>query len=364
MTDATLTGAPAEPAAAFQALYDSGAFSTDGKTIPDDAETRTAPDSGEKPLDAPKAAPKGEDAAKNDTTSAKTTEDAEGKPADEAATGEEKPYTSLEEFLTENKLDPAQFNELPVTVKIDGETRSVPLKDVIKSFQLEGHVNNKSMELSNAKRAFEAEQQQVRDVLKQQIDRNEALGGLAVQQLQAEFQRIDWNGLRTQDPGQYAALMADFQQRNQQIQGFVQQVQQQKAQEAQVQQQQLNARIPQEKERVLEARPEWRDPAVYRKDHEQIVAYAKNSGFTDAELNSLYDSRYLLTLHDAARYRALQAAKPAATKLVREAPKMAKPGTRTNRDPKQVASQQALERFQRNPKDIDSQAAYFETLTE
>lgn len=356
MTDATPAGATADSAAAFQNLYDSGAFSTDGKTIPDDAERRPEPATPEP--------------AERKTAAEQVPVEAEAKPAEaetkpEGEQTEEQPqsWESLDQFITENKLDAEQFKSIPVTVKIDGETRNVPLSDVIKSFQLEGHVNNKSMELSNQRRAFEQEQQQVRQVLKQQIDRNEALGNLAVQQLQADFAKVDWNNLRATDPAQYAALMADFQTRNGQIQQYMQTVQTQKAEEAQRTQTELQAKIPQEKELVLEARPEWRDQANYKKDYEQIVAYAKNSGYTDAELSSIYDHRYLLTLHDAARFRALQAAKPAATKLVREAPKMAKPGTRTNRDPNQVARQNALERLQRNPKDQDSQAAYFETLT-
>ena len=70
----------------------------------------------------------------------------------------------------------------------------------------------------------------------------------------------------------------------------------------------------------------------------------------------------MLLLHDAARFAALQASSPQAVKRVRAAPQVATPGARITRDPKQVAIQQARERWKRNPKDTDAAAAVFEHL--
>ena len=351
MVDATPSaGAPADDAGTFQSLYDSGAFSSDGKTVPDDAERRPQAPTPEPAAAAPEPA---------DATGAQP---AAAQPAGEP---EEAPqsWESLDKFIEDHQLDPEQFKAIPVAVKIDGETKTVPLSDVIKSYQLEGHVNNKSMELSNARRQFEQEQEQTRASIRAQVERNEVLGNLAMQQLNVDFQRVNWQELRATDPGQYAALFADFQQRQNAIGQYMANVQQSKQADQQRQQNELAQRGQKELQQLVEMRPTWRDPAVFTKDRDQFTAYAKNYGFTDAELNSIVDHRFLLILDEAARYRALQASKPAATKLVREAPQMAKPGTRTSRDPAQVARQNALERLGRNPRDIDSQAAYFETLT-
>lgn len=336
---------------AFQSLYDSGAFSPDGAP-PADAE-RPAPRQERPQLD--NAGVEGDTKI---TTPQESAQQQEGQ-------GEEAPrsWENLDQFLSENELDPEQFRAIPVTVKIDGESRNIPLSDVIKSFQLEGHVNNKSVELSNARRAFEEEQRTVREAAQQRIGYLDSLGKLAVDSLNHEFQKVNWQELRAQDPAQYAALFADFQQRNQQIQGYLAQVQNQRAQETQRQETEKQQNLAKEYERMIDAHPEWRDQSQFTKDRDAIGSYAKLKGFSDAELSQIYDHRYMSILHDAARYQALQAAKPQATKLVREAPKMAKPGVRTNRDPQQAARQNAQERFQRNPKDIDAQVAYFETLT-
>lgn len=346
MTEATPTGAPADQADAFQQFYDRGAFSEDG-AIPADAQTKPEAQTPQAEADA--------DAEEPDKAQTPAAETVEAEP-------EAPQYADLDDFLGKNELKPEEFHDLGVKVKIDGETRTIPLKDVIKSFQLEGHVNNKSMELANAKRAFETEQQTIRQTLQQQLERNETLGNLAMQSLNADYQRVDWNRLRAEDPAQYAATFADFQQRQQNIQNYLGQINAQKQQEAQNQQVALGEQLKLEQQRLLDARPEWRDQAVFKKDSDQMKSVAKKYGFTDAELSSVIDHRYLLLLDRAARYEALQAAKPAATKLVREAPKMAKPGTRTNRDPKQAAKQSALESWRQNPRDDRAAAAYFEEI--
>jgi len=113
---------------------------------------------------------------------------------------------------------------------------------------------------------------------------------------------------------------------------------------------------------MFDARPDWRDSKVFEAARSEMSSYARTRGFTDAELASIYDHRYMQVLHDAARFAVLQAKAPEVAKRVRTAPKAATPGARITRDPKAVAAQQARERWQKNPRDADAQAAYFDTL--
>lgn len=275
---------------------------------------------------------------------------------------EEPEYSSFEEYLAQAKLDPQAFQALPVTVKIDGETRQVPLADVIKSFQLEGHVQNKSQQLAQEQRQFEQERDAAINLYKQQLGNAQTLGQLAQAQLMGEFNQINWTQLRQTDPVQWAVLQQDFTNRSGAINQHLREVAAaQEAQSRQLQEQQA-ALLPREREKMLEARPEWRDPVKFEADRKVMSAYAKNLGFNDAELSSLADHRYMQVLHDAAQFRALQAQNPETLKRVRAAPQMARPGTRTQRDPKAIAKQQAMERFSKNPRDLEAQSAFFETL--
>lgn len=269
-------------------------------------------------------------------------------------------YASLTDLLTAHKIDPESVMGLHVTTKIDGVETQVPLSDVIKSYQLEGHVNNKSIELSNQKTAFEQAQQQWQQANQQQIQMHQTMAQAALQMLNHDYQKVDWNTLRMQNPAEFAALQAEFQQRQGQIGQFVQQVQAMAAQEAEQQQNALRQSLTKENELLLNARPEWRNADAFNKARDSMKQYARSLGFQDAEINSIYDHRYMLILSDAASYRALQASAPQALKQVRQAPPMAKPGSRVDVNPQEAKKQQALDRMKRNPRDIDAQAAAFD----
>lgn len=269
-------------------------------------------------------------------------------------------YASLAELLTAHKIDPESVMGLHITTKVDGVEKQVPLSDVIKSYQLEGHVNNKSIELSNQKTAFEQAQQQWQQANQQQIQMHQTMAQAAIQMLNHDYQKVDWNTLRAQNPAEFAALQTEFQQRQAQIGQFAQQVQMMAQHEEQQKQAALHQSLAKENDQLMNARPEWRNPDAFNKDRDQMKQYARSLGFQDAELNAIYDHRYMLILHDAARFRALQASTPEALKQVRQAPPMAKPGSRVDVNPQEAKKQQALDRLKRNPRDMDAQAAAFD----
>lgn len=340
-TGVSQTAAPANISSEdrFQGLWDAGAFEPEKKT--EAAPTQQA---------AQQAQPEGQEQQK--------TQEGEQKEAEVEA----KEYTNVEEYLKDNGIEPEAFQALPVTVKIDGETKQVPLSEVIKSFQLSGHVNNKSIELSNQQKQFEQEREAARGLYQQQLNQSVTLGKLALQQLHGEYAQINWENLKATDPVTWAVKSQEFQQKqaliNQQL-GSVQQLQQAELQKAQ---EETARALPAMREKMLEARPEWRDPKQFDQDRQAMASYGKKIGFTETELGNIFDHRYMQVLADAARYAALQASRPEALKRVRTAPLMAKPGTRTQVDPKQAAKQSALERFNKSPRDIDAQAAMFEAL--
>ena len=334
----------------FESLWQQGAFEPEKRT--------DVAASGDQ--DAAAAAQTGA----QDDASTQQAQDAQQTDATQQTTEEAPAYSSLDELLTSLKVDPASARSLAVTVKIDGQEKAVPLEDVIKSFQLEGHVNNKSIELSNQKVQFEQEQQAVRQVFQQQMQQNQQLGNLAMQMLNHDYQKIDWNSLRANNPAEFAAMQQEFQQRQHGIQQYLGQIQQQTVLEAQQQQQNLQQQLAAENERLMGARPEWRDQKAFSKDREQMSQYARSVGFKDAELGQIFDHRYMLILHDAARYQALQAAAPQALKQVRQAPVMAAPGSRTNANPNDARRQAAIERMNSNPRDEDAQAAVFSLFSD
>jgi hypothetical protein len=355
----------------FQGLWDNGAFETPppkGAKEPAQPQRQAKPAEPRQAKPEPKAVePPAAEAPQSDASALNDAADAEQPPEEgdepETPASEEKVYASLEAFAKEHEVDFESLKSLGVETKVDGETKIVPLRDVIKSFQLESHVNNKSIEYSDKLRALENEKVEVRTALVQQIHQTKALFEDARAQLLGDYNQVDWNTLRVQNPGEFAALSTQYQQRLNQIDQRLVQVSQAQEAEKTRQAQEAAKLLPQQREKMLDAAPEWRDPAKFEADRKVILDYGKQLGFSDAELGNINDYRYMLILRDAARGRALQASKPEVLKKVRAAPAMVRPGARSDRDPKTVQRTQAQERLARNPRDPDAQAAVFEFLS-
>lgn len=340
-------GAQAE--AAFQSLVDRGLFS-----------------------DTPPANPaaKSVAAVKPDSTVAQPQSSPAAPEPVGASPPETEPYASLDEFLTKSSLDRDSFLELPVTVKVDGAESAVPLSKLLKSYQTDASVTHRSEALAEQRKAFEGEAAQARTQLQQQLQASQALWSLAQQNLNSEFQNVNWNQLRQDNPAEWSALRQQFVERQASINQYLAQTQ------AGLQQTQ-NANLEVERTKMLEALPEWRDPEKFRAGREAIASYATSRGFTPAEMNAVLDHRYMLVLSDAARTKVLQAEvdtlkaqlagkTQAALKLVRSAPPMAAPGARISRDPKAARLEQVRQAANsgRLARDEVAQLAAFSALAD
>ena len=331
MTEPTQTVNPNSTEDRFQSLYDRGAFEP-----PKPVTAEPAPEPTPEPVAAEPEAPKEEEPAE---------------------------YVNVEDYLAKSKIDRDSFFSLPIRVKADGKEIDVPLADLVKNYGLEKHVQNKSIALSEAQRAWEAEQAQAKANWEKQLTEAKSLGTLARQQLLSQYQSIDWNKLRAEDPAQWAVLNTEFNNRAAQIDAHLAQVQAKEAEAAEIARKAQLDLIPKERERMLDAHPEWRDEKAFSAARSAMSTYAKSRGFTEAEIGSIFDHRYMSVLHDAAQYAALQAQSPAKLKQVRAAPVSASPGARMAKDPTQVLRAQAKEQFLKHRNDPEAQAKYFETLS-
>lgn len=88
----------------------------------------------------------------------------------------------------------------------------------------------------------------------------------------------------------------------------------------------------------------------------------KEYGFKQQEVNAITDHRAIEVLHDAMKWRELQAAKPKTVdKRVAAVPKVTKPGTTEKADPKANRVQERMANLQKQGS-RDAGAAYFEEL--
>ena len=225
--------------------------------------------------------------------------------------------------VEEDALDVDEDGSVVVRTKVDGKEGKAKLADVLKSYQVQGHLDNKSREVKQREQQLEQQLTQAQEQTKQRLDQLDNGIGVAQQQLMQDAQRIDWNALRQEDPAEFAAKAAEFQQRRDALTQQFQYIQAQR-------QQALSAEQAKEVQRLPSVIPEWTDQNVASKEKAEVSAYMQETGINPAIANY---ADGIAVMRKAMLYDRLQKSKPEVQKLVRNAPKVSRPGTKGKQTP-------------------------------
>lgn len=258
------------------------------------------------------------DSEAGETQEAQASETAEE--ADETADDAESETEEAEDDSERQELD----DQTLVPVKVGEEEIEVTLHELKRGFHREQDYTRKTMALAEDRKALDAEKSTAAHARESY--------GTALQRLEEYLSGVtqdneDLTELRYTDPGEYAARMADRQARQHQlsqVQAERQRVEAEKsAENAKAQADHLKA----EQVKLLDALPDWKDPAKAKSDTDLITAYGSKHGLAPEELGAISDHRLVVTLLKAAKWDALQQKKPAVQAKV-EAAKTAKPGAK------------------------------------
>lgn len=262
-------------------------------------------------------------------------------PVAEEGEGEQEPETDAQEQERErlelaelaeylgfdaDKLDSDEEGRLYIKTKVDGEEGRATLADLVKSYQLEGHLNKQNMEVAEKQKTLSAKMEALERQAQDRLQQLDDLANIAWNELNREYQSIDWRSLRSENPAEFAAMQADFQQRQQHIQKMHQSLTEQRNQAMQKQTLAQQEFIAEQQKRLMSELPEWADENVATRERDDIRKYALGNGFTADELNNVTDARHVVLLRKAMLYDNLQKTKASVTKQVKKAPKAARPG--------------------------------------
>ena len=217
---------------------------------------------------------------------------------------------------------------------VDGETKQVPLSDLVSNFQLQSHVNNKSIALENERKEFEEVRTKVTDELKTRVQGITALGEYMEKSLVAEYSEIDWNQLRQDNPTEWAALRQEFAERAQQIQQVQASISEESDRINEQQQKELKEKFDEYQKEQLRLlivdNPDWADEQKRSAGLSEIRTFlASTYGFTDDEMKAIGDHRLVKVFKDAKAFR--EGKKAAETKRTKKKlPKFQKPGASGN----------------------------------
>lgn len=237
---------------------------------------------------------------------------------------EEEPQ-EVEAEATEEEPEAEAPEELE-EITWNSETKKVSKSELKELAQKGFDYTQKTQELAETKRQFEAQAKAFQESLQIQNQQIEVVAEIKSLDGQlAQFKEVNWHALAESDPVQYLKLNQTFRDlketRDAKVQHFHQAAQYLSQQQHQAQTQSLQR----EAKALADAIPEFRGEKA-NETKQKVKSYLKEAGFNDAEIGAVTDHRAIKLAWEAAQWRALQASKPALTKRVAETPKPVKAG--------------------------------------
>ena len=113
--------------------------------------------------------------------------------------------------------------------------------------------------------------------------------------------------------------------------------------------------VEQERGKLAEVLPQWRDEKVAKAEKAKVADYAKKIGFTDQEIAQFYDHRAVTTLYKAMKFDELNGGKPKAKK---QATPVAKAGAATTTPKARDAYRKSQQRLAKTGKVADAASAF------
>ena len=218
--------------------------------------------------------------------------------------------------------------------KVGDDEFTVPFKDLVKSYQLEKHITKKSVALSEKQKEFEETYGGFQSQFGAKLEEVEQLSAVMEKNLIGEYNQVDWDGLKASNPTQYAVQRQAYSEKAEALQAtkdaLLQEREQLTNQQKSIMERKFAEFKAQQADKLMTAYPEWLNPDVMRREIAEIHQHAVDEyGFTDQELEQIYDSRIIKVLADAKAYRS--AKKNVDAKVQKEVPKFQKPGQRVRR---------------------------------
>lgn len=241
-------------------------------------------------------------------------EPAEVTPESDASEGADEPQYAISEVakilgIDENALDVDDDGALKVKTKIDGREGAAKFVDLVKSYQLQGHVDAKAREVAAREAKFEQQTQA-------EIRRLAQLGQMAEQELNREFAAINWQALSRDDPAEYVAKRAELEERQNRLGNLF-------AQLSQADNQTKTTRMQATAQYLAEHVEGWQPGNDIDK---ALSKYASEIGITDTASVLLSSPAVAIALHKARLYDEGKTKSATVEKIVRAAPKFVKPG--------------------------------------
>jgi len=221
-----------------------------------------------------------------------------------------------------------------VTVKIDGKEEQIPLEEAIRGYQRHADYSRSMNQVSQEKKALEAE---LTEIKTERAQYAELLTALESQLAQSVDQEPDWERLYSENPLEYVRQKDLWRDRRERIEAINAEKHRLGELHAREQAETIANVVSQSKAELQKAVPEWKDKKRWEQDRAAIREYGNKLGFSDEELAQAYDHRAVLALYKSMKYDALMAKRPQPQQKS-NAPKVVGGGNSSNAPPTKTKS--------------------------
>jgi len=209
------------------------------------------------------------------------------------------------------------------TVKVDGKNVEVTLEELRKGYSREADYTRKTQQVSEERRAFQAEADLVRTERQQY---SQLLGSLQAQLQQNAAPQIDMDRLYNEDPIEWVRQKELARDAEKVHAAIVSEKQRLSHIQAQEQYQSMQAHLAQQQDAMLKAIPEWSNPDKAKAEKTLLIEWGQKLGFSSDELKNIFDHRAVVALRKAALYDQMMTKRGNIRPAVNNGPKPAKPG--------------------------------------
>ena len=285
-------------------------------------------------------------AAMSDEPEKKELQPGEEPPIDESEVEEEDAPSDEDEVslssylgLQDGQVFQDEDGNVMINTKVDGVEQAVPMAEVVKSYQLQKHITQKSMQVSAQQKQVQEEQVQFYHAAQEKFHILDTMTDALEGNFISEYQKIDWARLRQVNPAEYVASQKDFEQAVAQLKEAreytVQQRQQLEAIKEQQIAQAMDSHLVNQTTLVLQHNPAWADPVVRDNETSQMRKFLRDTyGYQDNELDAITDHRQIKVIQDAMKVAGIK--NISQNKLAKPLPKFQKSGMQAVEQPKQL----------------------------
>ena len=264
--------------------------------------------------------------------------------------------------LSEDQWQTNDDGQVLIKVEVDKEVKHVPLKDIQASYQMTEAAEKRLKDLNATKAEFKEYATKAAEQMTKDIEQSAQFVTLLEEQLTNAKSSDELKKIKEQDFTKYSRIKDEIGERQQQLDSWKSTIAQRQEQLKQYQVQEYNQVVQQEFQKILENNPTWKEEAVAKEQFGKIQTYMQSKGFTQEEINELYDSRVVEILKDAISAIDAQKVKEGVAKKQVPRSKTVRSRPVKGQNTKKAQQNKLLKQLQSNPSNVNLQDQVIENI--